>query len=231
MSTKKSRRRFSVAAAGAAATALIGSLLAVSAPSGVAAEERDPVIFVHGWQGGAYNWSGMTSAFSSAGYPASHLRTLTYNSWQSNATTAKELAALVDKVLAETGAGKVDFVSHSMGGLNTRHYLKFLGGYAKVDDWVSLGGPNHGTQMANFCYGDSCTEMRPKSEFLTKLNEGDETRGPVNYGTFWSTCDGIILPAESTVLEGAKNTQLGCVSHMMLLMDAGVSQQVIKFVA
>lgn len=214
-----------------AATALIGGLLLAVAPAGSAAEERNPVIFVHGWSGGGYNWGGMTSAFSSAGYPSSHLHAISYDTYQSNETTAKQFAAVVDKVLAQTGASKVDVVTHSMGGLNTRWYIKFLGGDAKVDDWVSLGGPNHGTQMANFCPSVSCGDMRAGSPFLTKLNSGDETPGSVNYGTFWSSCDGIILPANSTVIEGATNTQLGCVTHMMLLMDGGVTQQVIKFVA
>lgn len=224
------RRRLSLTISLAVA-ALAGAVLTVAAPSGSAAEERDPVIFVHGWMGGSYNWGGMTSAFSAAGYPASHLHAWNYNTMQSNEKTAQELASLVDQVLEKTGASKVDLVSHSMGGLNTRWFVKFGGGDAKVDDWVSLGGPNHGTQMANVCFGDSCTDMRPGSPFLTKLNGGDETPGSVNYGTFWSECDGIILPANSTELDGAKNTKLGCVTHMMLLMDGGVTQQVIKFVA
>lgn len=224
------RRRLALLVSLAAPT-LVGALLLASAPAGGAAEQRDPVIFVHGWSGGSYNWGGMTSAFAAAGYPSSHLRAWTYDSYQANEATAKQLAALVDKVLAETAASKVDVVTHSMGGLNTRWYVKFLGGDTKVDDWVSLGGPNHGTQMANFCVSVSCGDMRPGSAFLAKLNSGDETPGSVNYGTFWSTCDGIIIPAQSTVLDGATNTQLGCVGHLRLLTDTGVTQQVVRFVA
>ena len=35
-----------------------------------------------------------------------------------------------------------------MGGLSTRYYLKNLGATQYVDDWVSIGGPNHGTTFA-----------------------------------------------------------------------------------
>nr|MBA3524532.1 hypothetical protein [Geodermatophilaceae bacterium] len=39
-------------------------------------------------------------------------------------------------------------ISHSMGGLSSRYYLRNLTGTAEVDGCVSLGGPNHGTKTA-----------------------------------------------------------------------------------
>ena len=90
-----------------------------------------------------------------------------------NATTAHQLATFIDDVRARTGAARVDLVTHSMGGLSSRYYLTNLDSAGKVDDWVSLGGPNHGTQSANGCFQTSCVQMRPGSAFLTKLNQGD----------------------------------------------------------
>jgi triacylglycerol esterase/lipase EstA (alpha/beta hydrolase family) len=58
----------------------------------------------------------------------------------------------VEALLKATGATKVDILAHSMGSLNSRWYIKFLGGETKVDDWVSFGGPNHGTKQANICF-------------------------------------------------------------------------------
>ncbi len=74
-----------------------------------------------------------------------------------------------------------DFTAHSMGGLNSRWFVKFAGGTEKVDDWVSLAGPNHGTETAGLCslLDPPCAEMLPGSEFLTTLNDGDETPGSV----------------------------------------------------
>jgi triacylglycerol lipase len=118
-----------------------------------------------------------------------------------------------------------------MGSLNTRWYIKFVaGGQEKVDDWVSLGGPNHGTEAANICFGVTCEEMRIGSKFLSELNAGDETPGTVNYGTWWSPCDEFINPDESVILSGATNTKTACMSHLSLVSDETVYKQVREFV-
>jgi len=118
-----------------------------------------------------------------------------------------------------------------MGSLNSRWYVKFVaGGQEKVDDWVSLGGPNHGTELASICFGTSCNEMKIGSTFLNELNAGDETPGTVNYGTWWSPCDEFINPDESVILSGATNTKTACMSHLSLVSDETVYKQVREFV-
>ena len=154
----------------------------------------------------------------------------TYNTSQSNATTAKEVGTKVSEIMKSTGASKVDLITHSMGALSTRYYIKNLGGESKVEDWVSLGGPNHGTTLANWCGETSCVEMRPKSTFLNQLNAGDETPGAVRYGTWWSPCDEIINPHTSVILKGATNTETECVSHVALTTNEKVYTQGAEFV-
>ncbi|MFF5204415.1 lipase family alpha/beta hydrolase [Streptosporangium sp. NPDC000396] len=192
----------------------------------------DPVVFVHGWAGAGWNWADMREDFERDGWPTDRLFSWDYRSTQSNVTTANELAAFVEQVRARTGAEKVDIVTHSMGGLSSRWYLKFLGGTDFVDDWVSIGGPNHGTNASYLCdlLIASCDEMNYHSSFLTRLNDGDETPGAVNYGTFWSWCDEIINPDGSVRLDGAVNTNVGCIGHLSLLVFASVSQRVRDFV-
>jgi triacylglycerol lipase len=107
-----------------------------------------------------------------------------------------------------------------MGGLSSRYYLKNLDGISKVDAWVSLGGPNHGTDTANSCFDTSCTEMRIGSSFLTSLNSGDETPGSPRYATWRSPCDTVINPDSSVSLSGAANTRTACLTHSGLLTDA-----------
>jgi triacylglycerol lipase len=209
------------------AVALTLAALLVPA-AGVAA--HDPILFVHGWSESESVWTTMISNFSREGWTAAELNNWRYNTSQSNATTAREVSTKVDEILRRTGATKVDLITHSMGGLNTRYYLKNLSGTAKVDDWVSLGGPNHGTTTANFCFSTACSEMRIGSAFLTALNEGDETPGTTNYGTWWSSCDEIINPDESVLLSGATNNAAGCVSHVGLTSNSTVFAGVRTFV-
>jgi triacylglycerol lipase len=192
----------------------------------------DPILFVHGWSGSASNWNTMIGRFEKDGYAKSQLSAYSYNTSQSNKVDAeKEVKSHVESLEKATGASKVDIIAHSMGSLNTRWYIKFVaGGEANVDDWVSLGGPNHGTETANLCFSTACTEMRIGSTFLKELNAGDETPGAVNYGTWWSPCDEFIDPDSSVPLSGATNTETACISHLSLLTDETVYKQVREFV-
>lgn len=211
-----------------AAAALCLAGIAMSPASALA---LDPILFVHGFSGSASNWNTMVERFEKDGWPKSYLRAYSYNTSQSNKTDAEQnVKPEVEKLLKATGASKVDIIAHSMGSLNTRWYIRFLGGESTVDDWVSLGGPNHGTETANFCFSTSCTEMRVGSKFLSELNAGDETPGAVNYGTWWSPCDEFINPDSSVSLTGATNTKTACISHLSLLTDATVYSQVREFV-
>jgi triacylglycerol lipase len=203
---------------------------AAFSPAGALA--LDPILFVHGWSGSASNWNTMIGRFEKDGYPKSYLSAYSYNTSQSNKVDAeKEVKSHVESLEKATGASKVDIIAHSMGSLNTRWYIKFVaGGEANVDDWVSLGGPNHGTETANLCFSTACTEMRIGSTFLKELNAGDETPGSVNYGTWWSPCDEFINPDSSVPLSGATNTETACISHLSLLTDETVYKQVREFI-
>jgi triacylglycerol esterase/lipase EstA (alpha/beta hydrolase family) len=193
---------------------------------------QDPILFVHGWSESSSLWNTMISRFEKDGYAKSALMAYSYNTATSNKTLAEtEVKSHVETLLNNNpGATKVDIIAHSMGSLNTRWYIKFDGGESKVDDWVSLGGPNHGTETANTCSQTACVEMRVGSTFLKELNATDETPGAVNYGTWWSPCDEIINPDESVILSGASNHKTACMSHTALTTDETVYKEVREFV-
>lgn len=210
------------------ATALTAALL-IGGPA--TAQQRDPVLFVHGWSSSGSVWDTMVDLFRADGYTDDELHVWSYNWAQANTTTAEQFLDQVDSVLAATGASRVDVVTHSMGGLSTRWCIKFSGCDGKVDAWVSLGGPNNGTRSAYYCYTRSCYDMRPGSRFLRTLNADDPTPGDsTRWGTWWSWCDGVISPSDSTVLDGAENTRTRCMGHNDLYRDAAVYAQVRDFV-
>lgn len=183
---------------------------------------------MHGYNSAGLVWLVMVNRFRQDGWTDGELFSWTYDTHLSNWDTARLIAQKVDAILAQTGARRVDIVAHSMGSLSSRAYLRGSSGN-QVDAWVSLAGPNHGTEAAYNCSDVSCAEMRPDSAFLTELNAGDETPDAVRYGTWWSPCDEVIRPLGSVALLGAFNTQTSCLSHSQLLVDAGVYQQVRDF--
>lgn len=187
---------------------------------------HDPILFIHGYNGNSTTWNTMVSRFKADGWTDAELVNWSYNFRQSNATTAAQIKQKVDSILAATSATKVDIITHSMGPLSARYYVRNIEDLGKVDALVSLGGANHGTTIASLCFDTSCVEMRPNSTFLANLNSIDETWGSPRYATWWSDCDEVINPNSSALLNGATNTQTACISHSALHEDAGVYQQV-----
>jgi triacylglycerol lipase len=196
----------------------------------------NPILFVHGYRGNLSTFKTMKAKFEAAGWPKKWLLNWDYEWWKSNATIAKKIETKVNELFAKTGAKKVDIISHSMGALSSRYYIKELKGWEKVDDWVSLAGPNHGTTLANKCVYTSCVEMRPGSAFLKNLNTVETPAGP-NYGTWRAgskngkSCDWVIKPPRSVEMGGkAVNTVTKCLSHGELHEDKTVFEEVRKFV-
>jgi len=187
---------------------------------------HNPILFVHGYGGNGGNFCTMIDRFRADGWTDRELYAYNYSFVASYATDAEEIRGQVERILAATGASKVDIIAHSAGSVSSRYYLKNLAGDTKVDAWVSLGGPNHGTDTALNCSFTPCVEIQPGSAFLAALNTGDETPGSPRYGTWWSPCDETINPDASVLLVGATNHQTACIAHFQLIEDPTVYQQV-----
>ncbi|HEU0013303.1 MAG TPA: alpha/beta fold hydrolase [Longimicrobium sp.] len=195
-------------------------LAALLLAGGGPAQERRPILFVHGLDGADAQWIRMMRRFRDDGW--THLYPMAYDSDQSSLRTAAEVRARVEQVLAATGARRVDVITHSLGALPVRWYIRNAGGDSLIASVATIAAPNHGTHTAYLCLRASCGEMHPGSRFLRELNQGDETPGAVRYATVRSPCDPVIVPSESTALEGAMNVRTRCLGHTELLEDAAV---------
>ncbi|MEV6278974.1 alpha/beta fold hydrolase [Nocardia sp. NPDC051832] len=114
------------------------------------AAHPNPVVLVGStFLSDAVNWTAIAPYLANQGYCVFTLnygRTLYdvppgLNGLDPIPLSAPELAATVDRVLAATGAQKIDVVAHSQGGVLARYYVNELGAAAKVDRMVLLSSP------------------------------------------------------------------------------------------
>lgn len=178
------------------------------------AERPTPVVIVHGTFGDRRSLlDRLSGAMVAEGYC---VFSLDYGNRGTGdiRESARQLKRFVAEVLEATGGAQVSMVGHSQGGMMPRHYIKFLGGEAYVDDLVGLAPSNHGTSITgsgggtgSFC--TACSQQAAGSPFLTRLNKGDETPGEVSYTQIITRYDEVVVPATSGFLaEGPRTTNV-----------------------
>jgi triacylglycerol esterase/lipase EstA (alpha/beta hydrolase family) len=195
------------------------------------AAHPDPVILVHGTFGDmSDSWQALSPLLYDNGYCVFALNYGSYNGSGALGiyatgpieTSAAQLKSFVNRVLAATGASKVDIVGHSQGGMMPRYYIKNLGGAAKVNALVGLAPSNHGTTLnglftlagyfpgSNLFLADcpACQEQEAGSPFITKLNSGGETAPGVQYTVIESRNDEVVTPYTSAFLTGSNVTNI-----------------------
>jgi triacylglycerol esterase/lipase EstA (alpha/beta hydrolase family) len=133
---------------------------------------------------------------------------------------ADQVAAKIDAMVETCGARKVMIVSHSMGGLVTRAYLRKYGS-AKIARVVTIGAPHHGSVHAWLFVGTSLAQMRPGNAWLDALDR--EPLDPaLRFVTLWSWHDSMVAPQTSSELQGAVDVTLTGIGHNALLGDRAV---------
>jgi triacylglycerol lipase len=201
--------------------------------------EQNPILFIHGRGGDITNWDDMITRFKEDGWSNSSLYAYNFQNSvicteQQNINNANQIKQWVDNILSSTGAQKVDIVAHSMGGISSRYYIKFIADHNKIDDYVTLGSPHHGSPTQKCVYS-----YDTPTSFMIELNEGDETPGGIlndvigdrndpflgvtyngthipgniSYVSIFSSDDAIVYPHNTSYLEGAQNLLVSSLSH------------------
>ncbi len=164
--------------------------------------------------------------------------------------SAAELAVFVDQVRAQTGVAKVDLVGWSQGGGMTPHYyLNFLGGAAKVEQFVGIAPGNHGADGSGLFRMDGLgVVLQPLVLLLlpalgqqvagTALAQevyaqGDTRPGP-HYTTIITKYDEIATPYTNQFLDGPGVTNIllqdGCPLDKSEHLSIGFSERTWRFV-
>jgi triacylglycerol esterase/lipase EstA (alpha/beta hydrolase family) len=229
------------------------------------AAHPEPVLLLHGLLGNMTdNWQTIAPLLANNGYCVFALTygTLPGASFPLNQfgglvpmeQSAQTVSDFIDRVLAATGAGKVDIVGHSEGATLPYYYLKFLNGAAKVDRLVGIAPVYHGTTLyglasvasqlaealpggaqavGQFC--GSCQQFLPGSAFLQKLDVRAVVPG-VTFTNIVTRFDELVVPYTSGLLTGPTVTNivlqdqcgLDLSDHLWLAADPIVGQDVLN---
>jgi triacylglycerol lipase len=198
------------------------SLFSVKRARGSDASTDAPlVVLVHGYRCNSVLWLPMIGRLRAAGFSAAAIDL--EPALASIDSYADQLDRFIEAAIQGTGAGKVRIVTHSMGGLVARAYLKKYGA-RRVDKVVTLACGHHGTTLARLGMGQNARQMEPGSAWLAALPE--PARAPIV--SIWSAQDNFIAPQTSSRLAGAGDIMLSGIGHLTFLFSARVAGLVVK---
>lgn len=129
---------------------------------------------------------------------------------------AGQLASFADR---ELPGQKFDLVGFSMGGLITRYYLQRLGGLHRVEHYVTMATPHHGTKTAYVLRGPGVQQMRPGSDFLRDLATDADTLREVKFTSFYTPLDLVVVPARSSEMPQAHNVRIWAAMHPSWILE------------
>jgi len=139
---------------------------------------------------------------------------------------AASLHAAVQKLLADSGAERITFVCHSMGGLAARAYLRAKG-HDLVARVITIDTPHHGTVFARYAHGANSRQMRRACDYMRHLAESDE---PVEFICFASQHDNLVVPRDSQVLTYAEAVWFEKIGHLAMMASDEVMAKLVEVV-
>lgn len=169
-----------------------------------------PVVLVPGYGGNVSDLDPLVAEVRKQGRRAV-VFTPTDNNTGDLRIQARLLETLVQRTLDDTGAVSVDLVGYSAGGVISRLYVRDDGGASVVRRLLTIGSPQHGTDVAQLALDaagscpTACEQMATDSDLVRRLNAGDETPDGPRWMTVRSSSDRTVTPTSTAELDGALN--------------------------
>lgn len=205
------------------AARLIGSLVGLfGAFSMEAATVRhaNPVLLVHGILDSATSMQAMGDWLNREGWEVHRVSLVPSDGSRSLEDLAGQVDAYINKTFSRSQ--KIDLVGFSMGGIVCRYYLQCLGGAGRVERFVQISSPNHGTWTAWLSNHPGCVQMRPNSRFLTNLNSDLSELEKVQFITIRTPLDLMIVPASSSVMPVGRHVHCWVLLHPLMILQPSV---------
>ncbi len=185
-----------------------------------APDRRNPVILVHGFKDTSLKMRRIGRALRKEGRMV--LMPTLAPSW--GQAPIEELARQLSNFVSANlkGDARFDLVAFSMGGIVSRYYLQRLGGLERVDRFVAISVPQHGTLLANLCPGffkrPGIAQLRRGSPLLLDLDRDRETLARLQFTTIWTPLDLMILPASSSRMPIGSEVRLWMAAHPLMVL-------------
>jgi pimeloyl-ACP methyl ester carboxylesterase len=113
-----------------------------------------PIVLIHGHGGDPSTWTTFTSFLRSDNAPFYLPLSGETESYGCISANAGHVSEIVQKVKDVYGVEKVNLVTHSRGGVDSRRYIR-NGNAANVNSLIQLSAPNHGAGIG--ALGNSCS--------------------------------------------------------------------------
>jgi hypothetical protein len=193
--------------------ASVAALVPRSRARAVATASR-PVMVVHG---SALTRGASTLLIARLRRDGREARACGYGRAHSAHAKAGRLATALRDLAAQTGAHRVDVITHGEGGVIVRSAARDHGCLDVLGNVVSLGAPHRGAALASFFAWRSLAHLCPGSRYLTALAESDPVPEAINFTSISSSFDATVFPPELAYYTGAMNISLDWVGHHALL--------------
>ncbi|MBM7437146.1 triacylglycerol lipase [Streptomyces sp. HB132] len=194
-----------------------------------AAEDRPPVVLLHGFIDNRSVFVLLRRSLARHGWH--HLESLNYSPLTCDIRTAAELLDRhVEEICARTGHHEIDIVGHSLGGLIARYYVQRLGGDRRVRTLVTLGTPHGGTAAAPLAGAHPIVrQMRSGSDLIEELRR-PAPNCRTRFISFWSELDRVMLPVETACVDhpdlDAVNVRVTGIGHLALPVHPAVASAI-----
>ncbi len=120
----------------------------------------------------------------------------------------------------------IDLVGLSMGGLVTRYYVQRLGGINRVQRYITISAPHHGTWLAYLLNRRACVQMRPGNPLIEDLNRDVQMLERLNFTSIWTPWDFIIIPGNSSRMPVGQDVKVPVLAHACMVINPHSMQAV-----